>query len=116
MAVAKKKTKKAAAKPASEQTITLKSISEDLAEVHGLTKKQMNEILNDFSTTLTKTLKKGSRIRWSGIGTFQVKKRAARKGRNPATGEVIKIAASKNVAFKSSKDLKEAVGNKKKKK
>lgn len=109
------KTKPAAKKAAAVDTVTLKAISADLAEQHELTKKQMNDILNDFSEILTKTLKKGARIRWSGIGTLQVKKRAARKGRNPATGEVIKIAASKKVAFRASKELKEAVGAGKKK-
>ena len=54
-------------------------------------------------------LKKGSRIRISGLGILQVRKRAARMGRNPATGETIKIKASKKIAFRASKDLKEAV-------
>jgi DNA-binding protein HU-beta len=54
-------------------------------------------------------LKKGSRIRISGLGILQVRKRAARMGRNPATGEAIKIKASKKIAFRASKDLKEAV-------
>ena len=54
-------------------------------------------------------LKKGSRIRISGLGILRVRKRAARMGRNPATGESIKIKASKKIAFRASKDLKEAV-------
>jgi DNA-binding protein HU-beta len=58
---------------------------------------------------LTKHLKKGERIRISGFGILQVRKRAARMGRNPATGESIKIKASKKVAFRAAKDLKEAV-------
>ena len=59
--------------------------------------------------SLGKHLKKGSRIRISGLGILQVRKRAARMGRNPATGEAIKIKASKKIAFRASKDLKEAV-------
>lgn len=97
-------------------TVTVKSLAEDLAVKQEITKKQANEIIADFSEMLTALLKKGSRIRWSGIGTLEVKKRAARKGRNPATGEVIKIAASKKVAFRAAKELKEAVGATSKKK
>jgi DNA-binding protein HU-beta len=54
-------------------------------------------------------LKKGDRIRLVGLGVLQVRKRAARMGRNPATGEPIQIKASKKVAFRASKELKEAV-------
>jgi DNA-binding protein HU-beta len=54
-------------------------------------------------------LKKGRRIRLNGLGIIQVRKRKARMGRNPATGEAIKIKASKKVAFRASKDLKEAI-------
>jgi DNA-binding protein HU-beta len=68
---------------------------------------------NSFSLDLiglvTKHLKKGDRIRLVGLGILQVRKRAARMGRNPATGEAIKIKASKKVAFRASKELKEAV-------
>ena len=61
------------------------------------------------STLVTKHLKKGDRIRIGGLGILQVRKRAARMGRNPATGEPIKIKASKKVAFRAAKDLKEAI-------
>ena len=54
-------------------------------------------------------LKKGNRIRMSGLGILEVKNREARTGRNPATGEAIQIAASKKVAFRPAKELKEAV-------
>jgi DNA-binding protein HU-beta len=60
-------------------------------------------------TDITKHLKKGARIRIGGLGVLQVRKRAARMGRNPATGEAIKIKASKKVAFRASKELKESV-------
>jgi DNA-binding protein HU-beta len=59
--------------------------------------------------TITKHLKKGERIRIAGLGILQVRKRAARMGRNPATGEAIKIKASKKVAFRAAKDLKMAI-------
>ncbi len=52
-------------------------------------------------------MKKGERIRIGGLGILQVRKRAARMGRNPATGEAIQIKASKKVAFRASKELKE---------
>jgi DNA-binding protein HU-beta len=58
---------------------------------------------------IVKSLKKGEKIRITGLGIFQVRKRPARMGRNPATGEAIKIKASKKVAFRAAKDLKEAV-------
>ena len=58
---------------------------------------------------VTKHLKKGDKIRIGGLGILQVRKRAARMGRNPATGEAIKIKASKKVAFRAAKELKEAV-------
>jgi DNA-binding protein HU-beta len=58
---------------------------------------------------VTKHLKKGDRVRVPGLGILQVRKRAARMGRNPATGEAIKIKASKKVSFRVAKDLKEAV-------
>ena len=105
----------ATAKKAAQDTVTIKTITAELAEMHDLTKKQMNEIVESLSEKLVKNLKKGNRIRWSGIGTLTVRKRAARMGRNPATGETIKIKASKKVAFTAAKDLKEAVGTTKKK-
>jgi DNA-binding protein HU-beta len=52
---------------------------------------------------------KGNKIRVPGLGIFVVRKRAARMGRNPATGEAIKIKASKRVAFRAAKELKEAI-------
>ncbi|HXZ46963.1 MAG TPA: HU family DNA-binding protein, partial [Pseudolabrys sp.] len=58
---------------------------------------------------VVKHLKKGDRIRIQGLGILQVRKRAARMGRNPATGEAIKIKASKKVAFRAAKDLKMAI-------
>jgi DNA-binding protein HU-beta len=58
---------------------------------------------------IVKHLKKGDRIRIGGLGILQVRKRAARMGRNPATGQPIKIKASRKVAFRAAKELKEAV-------
>ena len=58
---------------------------------------------------VTQHLRKGDRIRIGGLGTLEVRKREARTGRNPATGETMQIAASKKVAFRPAKELKEAV-------
>ena len=66
-------------------------------------------MLEELVVTVTKHLKRGARIRIGGLGVLQVRKRPARMGRNPATGEPIKIKASKKVAFRAAKDLKEAV-------
>ena len=94
---------------AAQATVTLKHLAAALAEEHEMAKKQSEEILNSAIGLVTKHLKKGDRIRIAGLGILQVRKRAARMGRNPATGEPIKIKASKKVAFRASKDLKEAV-------
>ena len=102
---------KAASKSkATAPTVTLKNIGTDLAEKHEMTKKQINTILDDLVDSLVKNLKKGNRIRMAGLGILQVRKRAARMGRNPATGEAIKIPAKKKIAFRAAKELKEAVG------
>ena len=90
-------------------TVTLKDLAAELVDTHGLPKGQMNALLTDVITSLGKHLKKGERIRIPGLGILQVRKRAARMGRNPATGEAIKIKASKKIAFRASKDLKEMV-------
>jgi DNA-binding protein HU-beta len=66
-------------------------------------------MLGDLVNLVTKHLKKGDRIRIGGLGILVVRKRAARMGRNPATGEPIQIKASKKVAFRAAKELKESV-------
>jgi DNA-binding protein HU-beta len=98
-----------AKKAAAPATITLKHLAAALSEDHELSKKSAESILTDLVGRITKHLKKGERIRIVGLGILQVRKRAARMGRNPATGEPIQIKASKKVAFRASKELKEAV-------
>jgi DNA-binding protein HU-beta len=90
-------------------TVTLRHIGAALAESHELPKKQGIAVLEDLVTMITKHLKRGDKIRLTGLGVLQVRKRPARMGRNPATGEAIKIKASKKVAFRAAKDLKEAI-------
>jgi DNA-binding protein HU-beta len=94
---------------AAQPTVTLKHIAAALAAEHELAKKQSEAILNDMIGLVVKHLKKGDRIRIGGLGILQVRKRAARMGRNPATGQPIKIKASKKVAFRAAKELKEAI-------
>jgi DNA-binding protein HU-beta len=91
------------------ETVTLRQLAEGLANNHELPKKQVQGMLEEMIGTITKHLKKGARIRIGGLGILQVRKRPARMGRNPATGEAIKIKASKKVAFRPAKELKEAI-------
>ena len=106
----------AAAKPAAAKkpavkvaTVTLKQIAAGLAETHKVPKKQAEGMLNEMVATITKRLKKGEKVRLTGLGILQVRARPARMGRNPATGEAIKIKASKKSAFRAAKELKEAI-------
>lgn len=77
--------------------------------VDGLTKKQAGEAFDAVFDSITGYLKRGERVTLPGFGSFSVSERAARTGRNPATGQTIQIPASKNARFKAGKDLKEAV-------
>jgi len=94
---------------AKTETVTLRHLAMALAETHGLKKAQANTVLMDMVTVITKHLKQGRRIKLSGLGILMVRKRKARMGRNPATGEAIKIKASKKVAFRVAKDLKQSI-------
>lgn len=76
-----------------------------MAEDAGLTKAQATAALESFMEGVSKALKAGKKITLVGFGTFSVKKRAARKGRNPATGATIKIKAKKVAKFKMGKEL-----------
>jgi DNA-binding protein HU-beta len=101
--------KAAAAKAAPQVTVTLKHLAAELAEGHELSKKLAEAVLGDFIALVTRQLVKGDKVRLSGLGILQVRARPARIGRNPATGESIPIAASKKIAFRPAKELKEAV-------
>jgi DNA-binding protein HU-beta len=92
-----------------QTTVTMRNLAAKLAEEHELSKKQTEAVLGGLVDLVTKHLKKGDRIRIGGLGILQVRKRAARMGRNPATGQPIQIKASKKVAFRAAKELKEAV-------
>ena len=76
-----------------------------LAKDAGITKTQANDVLDSFTNAVTTSLKKGDRVTLVGFGTFSVSQRSARNGRNPQTGEVIKIKARKVARFKAGKEL-----------
>ena len=88
---------------------TLRQISSAIAAKRGVSKKQANEILDDFVSAVRTHLKKGAHVRILGLGTLRVRKRAARNGRNPSTGAPIKIKAGKKVAFVAAKLLKSSI-------
>ena len=80
-----------------------------IAAKTGETKKSAEEAVNAFVSVVTEALAKGEKVQLVGFGSFEVRKRAARKGRNPQTKEEIKIPASKAPVFKAGKALKELV-------
>jgi DNA-binding protein HU-beta len=110
-APAKAAAKKAAPaqKAVAPETITLKAVFEEIADGQELPRKQVQAIMSAMITSVSDHLKKGKRIRMSGLGILEVKEREARMGRNPATGEAMQIAASKKIAFRPAKELKEAI-------
>ena len=84
----------------------------NVAEKAGLSKKDAEKALSAVIESIEEALVEGDKIQLIGFGTFEVKDRAARTGRNPQTGKEIKIAASRNPVFKAGKALKDAVNNK----
>ena len=84
----------------------------EIAAKTGSTKKDAEATLNAFVDVVTDSLVKGEKVQLVGFGSFEVRKRAARKGRNPQTKEEIKIPASKAPVFKAGKALKDLVNKK----
>ena len=84
-------------------------VSEIAAETQ-LAPRQVDEVVKALEGSLRRALSSGGEVRMSGFGTFRVSERGARTGRNPQTGESIKIAASKNVRFSAAKAFKDAIG------
>ena len=80
-----------------------------IATSANLKKKDAEAALNAFTTVVADALKKGEKVQLIGFGTFEVKTRGERVGRNPATGATIKIAASKTPAFSAGKGFKDAI-------
>ncbi len=103
-------------KPAAKKTaakaggaMSLKQLAAGLADKFELGKAVSAEIASHVFDTIAVELKRGTKIRVPGFGIFAVANRAARMGRNPATGEAIKIKASKKVRFRPAKELKESI-------
>ena len=80
-----------------------------MADKAGLSKKDAEKALNAFVESIEETLKAGDKVSLVGFGTFDVKERAARQGRNPATGKAMTIPASKHIAFTVGKTLKDEI-------
>ena len=91
-----------------------KDLIESVAKTADLSKAKATQAVNAVFDNISASLKKGKDVTLVGFGTFSVTKRKARKGRNPQTGEAIKIKATKAPKFKAGKGLKEAVAGKKK--
>ncbi len=102
----KKETLASPAKKSPGAVLTTTEIGDHLASTFEIPKSHAKIYLTEAVALMTKHLKKGNKVRIAGLGVFQVKKRAARKGRNPNTGEAIKIKASKRVGFAVARDLK----------
>ncbi len=90
-------------------TVTAKHLAAGLAEKHDMTKKQTDTVVADLFELVVSHLKGGDRVRIAGVGILEVKDRPARMGRNPATGAPIEIKASKKIAFRAAKELKDAI-------
>ncbi len=89
--------------------MTKEELVSKIAKEAVVTKSQAHKAMNAFFEGVTSALKKGKKVSFVGFGTFSVAKRKARTGRNPQTGEPIKIAAARVPRFKAGKSLKDAV-------
>lgn len=93
--------------------MTKSQLVSKLAETGEVSRKQVDELLNGLVDTITKSVKKGESVKIPGLGIFRLRKMKARIGRNPQTGEAIKIPARKKVGFSVAKTFKESVLGKK---
>ena len=96
-------------RPKAAPVVTAKHLAASLAAQQELPEKQAKALLASLVELMVGHLKKGDRLRIGGLGVLEVKSRPARMGRNPATGEAIQIKASKKIAFRAAKELKEAI-------
>jgi DNA-binding protein HU-beta len=99
----------AAPKPKAPPVVTLKHLAASMAGQYEMPQKQTTLLLTGLVDLIVDHLKQGDRLRIGGLGVLEVKNRPARMGRNPATGEAIQIKASKKIAFRAAKELKDAV-------
>lgn len=91
------------------KTITINQMAIVYAQKHEIVRKEAAIVLSEVFDTVAQHVKDGDKVRIPGIGTIEVRNRPARKGRNPATGESIQIAASRKIVFRAAKELKETV-------
>lgn len=89
--------------------MTKQNLVDRISDVAGMTKVDAAKALDALSDVVMAALKKGEKVTWTGFGTFEVRKREARMGRNPQTGAPLHIPATKTPAFKAGKSLKDAV-------
>lgn len=89
--------------------MTKQQLIADVADKAGMTKVDAAKAVDAVTDVVMAAMKKGERVTWTGFGTFEVRTRAARMGRNPQTGAPLHIPASKTPAFKAGKSLKDAV-------
>jgi DNA-binding protein HU-beta len=94
--------------------MTKAELIDAVASQAGVTKADAEKTIGAFFEIVTKSAKKGDKVAWPGFGSFSTSKSAARTGRNPQTGEAVKIAASTRMKFTSSSTLKAALNPKKK--
>jgi DNA-binding protein HU-beta len=80
-----------------------------LADTGGMSRKQVDELMNDLVDTIVRSVKRGESVKIPGLGIFRLRKMKARMGRNPQTGEAIKIPARRKVGFSVAKTFKESV-------
>ena len=90
-------------------TVTLKQLAAEIAEHQQIAKPEAEALLTGLVGLLVRHLKSGDRLRIGGLGVLEVRNRPERRGRNPATGAAITIKASKKIAFRPAKELKEAI-------
>ena len=93
--------------------MTKSQLVSKLADSGGMGRKQVDELMNSLVDTIVKSVKKGENVKIPGLGIFRLRKMKARMGRNPQTGEAIKIPARKKVGFSVAKTFKETVLGKK---
>jgi DNA-binding protein HU-beta len=89
--------------------MTRKELIEVLASETKLSKREVKDILDKFASIVMKTVKKGEKVSITGFGTFDLGKRAARRGRDPQTGEIIRIPEMKMPRFRAGNNLKKEV-------
>jgi DNA-binding protein HU-beta len=89
--------------------MTKTNLIESVAKKAGVTKAEATRVVEAVIASITEALASGDKVTATGFGTFEVRQRAARMGRNPQTGETIQIAAQRTPAFRAGKSLKDAV-------